>query len=380
MSNIKKTIIVNPELFRFTSGSQTRKNKDRQSRPLPVVSPNHLKTKLLNRIKQHKNNEINELKQKNTEVKDDKYTDEFYDAIGYLSDLSNKHKTQTHLQNKTLKTYHEPTTNYSSPYVQLDLPPELQEPIIQNSNIFMHPMNINYKVDSVVPHGCLRGGQKPTYRTWQKTQKHYPPINVHVEPSLQGQLQTQSVSREERLSMIKKKLQNLETKQTPKQNQTISIQTDPVLEEPASFSFIPETSLSSHSLSVIKESPLPATHHIVEPDNSNKTVIAKGKKYIKTTVRRKYTLGKSNVYRKVGVLVKDKNTRKNILNAHKELKRTPISEIKNYLRSHGIMKVGSTAPNDVLRKTYECSRLAGEINNTNKDVLLHNFMQDSTEF
>ena len=57
MSNIKKTIIVNPELFKFTSGSQTRKNKDKQSKPLPVVSPNHLKTKLLNRIK--KEAEIN---------------------------------------------------------------------------------------------------------------------------------------------------------------------------------------------------------------------------------------------------------------------------------------------------------------------------------
>lgn len=376
MSNIKKTIIVNPELFKFTSGSQTRKNKDKQTKPLPVVSPNHLKTKLLNRIKQHKNNEVNELKQKNTELQNDKYTDEFYDAIGYLSDLSKKHKTQTHVQNKTLKSYHDPNTNHSSPYVQLDLPLELQEPIVQNSNTFMQPMHLNYKVDSLVPHGCLRGGQKPTYRTWQKTQKHYPPINVQVEPSLLQQQQTQAVSREERLSIIKKKLQNLETKQTPKQNQTISIQTDPVSEEPVSLSFSPEPSLPTPSLSVIKESPLPAAQ-TVEPDNSNKNVLAKGKKYIKTTVRRKYTLGKSNMYRKVGVLVKDKNTRKNVLNAHKELKRTPISEIKNYLRSHGIMKVGSTAPNDVLRKTYECSRLAGEINNTNKDVLLHNFMQES---
>ena len=186
MSNIKKTIIVNPELFKFTGGSQTRKNRDKQSKPLPVVSPNHLKTKLLNRIKQHKNNQINELKQKNTEVEKDKYTDEFYDAIGYLSDLSKKHKTNpytTNQQNKTLKAY-QSNSNHPSPYVQLDLPPELQEPITQPYNPSIQPMQINYKVDNVVPHGCLRGGQKPTYRTWQKTQKHYPSMNTQVEASV----------------------------------------------------------------------------------------------------------------------------------------------------------------------------------------------------
>ena len=113
-----------------------------------------------------------------------------------------------------------------------------------------------------------------------------------------------------------------------------------------------------------------------EPNNNAKF---KNKKYIKKTIRRKYTLGKSNVYRKVGVLIKNKQTRKHILNAQKELKQTPISEVKKYLHDHGIMKVGSIAPNNVLRQTYECSRFAGEINNTNKDILLHNFMKQEND-
>jgi len=366
MSNIKKTIIVNPELFKFMSGGQTRK-KDKIK---PLISPNHLKNTLLNRIKHHKNNEINELNQK-PELKDT-YTDEFYDAIGYLSDLSKKHKQTTqnvqNAQNRTLKTY-DPNIKNHSPYVELELPPELQEPIIQNYNPYLQPMQINYKVDNVVPHGCLRGGQKPTYRTWQKTQKYYPPINIPIESELPFKDQIQPISREDRLSMIKKKLHSLETK--PTQPQNITIQEPIFIQENTHNVSDVQQLIPPSSQNIVKESPL-------SPDEAGlNNIPLKGKKYIKTTVRRKYTLGKSNIYRKVGVLIKDTHTRKNVLNAHKELKRTPINEIKNYLRSHGIMKVGSTAPNDILRKTYECSRLAGEITNTNKDILLHNFMQES---
>jgi hypothetical protein len=104
------------------------------------------------------------------------------------------------------------------------------------------------------------------------------------------------------------------------------------------------------------------------------------KQYLKRTVRRKFTLGKSDKLRKVAILLKDKQTRKNVMDVQHELKKTDMKNVRKYLRQHGIIKIGSTAPNEILRKTFETAMLAGEITNTNKEILLHNFLnEDLTE-
>ena len=53
----KKTIKINPELFNFSSGAKTQKNRERKQKQVKaqLVNPNAIKKQLLSRIKEHKN-------------------------------------------------------------------------------------------------------------------------------------------------------------------------------------------------------------------------------------------------------------------------------------------------------------------------------------
>lgn len=97
---------------------------------------------------------------------------------------------------------------------------------------------------------------------------------------------------------------------------------------------------------------------------------------IKTTTLRKFMLGKSKTTRSIGVLIKNNNTKRNVIHKMKELKHLPLKQIKEGLQKSNLIKCGSNAPNDVLRKMYESSILAGDIINVNKDLILHNLANE----
>jgi hypothetical protein len=93
---------------------------------------------------------------------------------------------------------------------------------------------------------------------------------------------------------------------------------------------------------------------------------------IRKTKKKRFRIGKHDDV--VGVLLKNKQTQRHIQTQHLSLKQKTIGEIRKYLYEHHLLKVGSNAPPDVLRRMYEDSILTGDVKNTNKDVLLHNFM------
>jgi hypothetical protein len=93
---------------------------------------------------------------------------------------------------------------------------------------------------------------------------------------------------------------------------------------------------------------------------------------IRKTQKKKYRIGKHDDV--VGVLLKNKESQRHIQKQHLALKQKTIGEIRKHLYDHHLLKIGSNAPPDVLRRMYEDSILTGDVKNTNKGVLLHNFM------
>jgi len=95
----------------------------------------------------------------------------------------------------------------------------------------------------------------------------------------------------------------------------------------------------------------------------------------KRIMRRTFKIGKSKVHPKVAVLVSNKTLRQNITTKHQLLKQTPLTDVKKFLMKRGFIKVGSIAPNDVLRKMYEdVTMMCGDVQNHNPENLLYNFL------
>lgn len=378
MSN--KTITINPSLFSLST-TKTKKNKEKKLKPPPnnIISPNVLKNKLLKRIKEHKQKETSNLdnnkKSLNIQTNDSeasKFSDEFHDSIEYLQTLSKQKKWKDEkknndlinlkrkedLERKTVKNYE----RIEYPHVNLELPEELQmntESFIETPPIFTVKQN---NLDNV-PYGILKGGSKPTYRNWAKTQKNNIVLNPNSALVIDGyKTNNIKLERENRLNHLREKLKMKELENNTKDFKPIEsiIMTQNLIKKPNVNLEIPTSSKINIEI------------------NEDEEIIAM-KKIIKKTTMRKYTLGKSIIKRKVGVLIKDRGTRKKILNAQKELKRKSIIDIKTYLREHNLIKIGSNAPNDVIRKLYESAMLSGEITNSNSENLLYNFSKEEKE-
>ena len=198
-----------------------------------------------------------------------------------------------------------PTVNPAS---NLVINPDINPASNLASNPAM-PMYGGY--NNAPPHGCLKGGSKPTYREYHnKTVKHKPSITI------------QTTNHEHTNTEKSKNDNDIKNRQ----------------------------------------------QKLAELKKSHKKI----RQTKRTTKKSTYKLGKTGG--KVSVLIKNNATRRKIKREHGLLKQKPLNEVKKYLYDKNLIKIGSTAPNDVLRILYEQSILAGDITNVEPATQLHNFM------
>ena len=93
------------------------------------------------------------------------------------------------------------------------------------------------------------------------------------------------------------------------------------------------------------------------------------------SVKKFTSFGKSTHRRTVRVLIKNINTQVKIEKEIKTLQTHSMETIREYLLKRGLYKIGSSAPDDVLRKIYEESYTTGDVENKNSELLLHNYLQ-----
>ena len=397
MSN--KKININPELFTIGGSFKTKKKRESKTNThVPLISPNVLKNKLLQRIKEHKKKETENLANNKKKLPDNRndtistkkpnlvdlesYTDEFNDSIQYLQSLSKQkqideqkevyEKKKKEIEQKTIKNYHA-MMSLPVPQINIDLPEALKEPLISVDTSQLQPL------PSDPPYGCLKNGVKPTYKHWNKTQKNMMITTPDVSIGGDSNISVNSTEREMRLNNLKNKIKEkkiIEQMVNNNMNATYPDVNNSNIPLPINNNGNNNGNNNNNSNNNGNNND---NNNGNNNGNNNDNLETSNTQTIKQTIRKKYTLGKFKHKNSVGVLLKDRNTRKKVLTAHRELKKKSIHDIKSYLREHNLIKVGSNAPNDVVRKIFESSMLAGEITNQNTDTLLHNLMKDDKE-
>lgn len=357
----KKTLTVNPDLFSF-SNNTTRKKRSKSDpggikmkAAQPKKKNDTLKKKsILKMIRQHQEDRYKKLfegdktktsttNQPATQI----FNKDFQEAKLFLENLTEKKQHETQIKNHTLKHYPNPIPNslLLSPSTNVFASPlQTMTNITQNANPLIH-INTN-----VPKYGCLKNGALPTYRNFMnQTRKNVSDPVIHIGGSNNASSNASSNVQAQIISPMQQAAQSL----------TIGGAKSEAVEQRINESInrVKQMNQTALKLQELKKQMRPK------------------KMKRKKTKRRTYKIGKSKVLPKVSVLVSNKTIRNNISTKKQLLKQVPLQDIKLYLMKRGFIKVGSTAPSDVLRKMYESSvMICGEVQNHNPDNLLYNYL------
>jgi len=325
-----KIIKINPELFSLSN--ITRKKRPTKPKELKVKEPKKqstktMRNKLLHYIRRTQEDNYRKFHGREPEIKapqnyktdDIHFANDFEESLKYLNEVADNVKNAIP-KNYTLKSTSPVNTIARMPATFVnDI-----APLPLHNVLPPPPINETFRINQPA-WGCLKGGALPTYRSWrQSTQKNQPQINIA--------------------------------------NPSTNIPPSPTPREPI---------ITDTQREIIKKTQAKIQKQIP----NQKLRYAKRKK----TIRRTYRVGKSKTIPKIGVLISNKTIRNTISTKKQHLKQIPMEQIRKTLIKTGFIKVGSIAPNDVLRQMYESmSLICGEVQNHNPDNLVYNFFNASS--
>lgn len=348
-----KTISVNPEFFGNSKKKKTKKKLKHSLRTnFNKLQKNFLKEKMIDKIKDFKKkNKIKDSENKNTS-----FSDNYSQAIDFMEDVVKKRKTKKKKKKKkerdktqqiippeNLNKINQEIKNYSSnnqiiPHQNFN---NFNEQIIPTENIINIKTDVSEKLNFIKnelikpdpPYGILKKGKKQLYSKYRKSLKN----------------NTLAFTDSNRFG-----------KELDINKEIISFENN---------NFLSENNDRKQKLENLKNKFL--KNNKLHDDKKQKFKI-KNKKII-----RKFLLGKNKTTKKVGILIKNKKTRKLINKDCKKLGKKNIKIIKKFLVDKALIKVGTNAPEGVLREMYINCYLSGELQNSGgknaEEILMHNW-------
>jgi len=308
----KKTIKVNTDFFKVNSSPKKDKSRVKKTSKQKSVTPNKMRKEFFKKIK-----DFQEKRKEQTNITTSAESNPI--EINKEHDFENEFNKSLQFLDNIMKTRKQKET------IQLE-PANFDKHLPKNTHVDITPVDITpvdiTPVDNVCAPPKIKLLPKPPYSTLKGTNK----------PTYRDWIKTQKSTN------------------GTKSSSSIVIKDKPV----------PGESIRSKKLELYKK----------EKERERLNDI----KSKKSTFTIKRTLGKNGKH--ISVLIKSLKVRNDINREKIKLNQTSINDIKKYLRSRNIIKIGSTSPNDILRKMYEQCVLTGNINNKNAANLVHNYVNE----
>ena len=388
MSDQRKTISIDPALLgRTISGSKTKTNSTRKRREKPTtqVNASTLRRALIERIKLKRAEEkkntvgassslsesIDSDKDKEKKAEEPKIQDpnkgEYQSSIDFLDKLAQKRAEERALRKRLSRQPRQPRQpTQSRPSQQIAISTELPSSFTHHTTpkartfkrYSVEPVNVSQRTHTPTnPVGIVKPSSVPisTQMETNKPKKPQRPLVRPIAAPIHNPISLPSPPPYGNLKAgVKPTFRSYHNRTLRNTRFSIRNQTPQEVEKM-------RDTVSQKVNSQIKD----ALPQFQKP-------MRRIKRRLRNTKTKTFSLGRKGG--RVGVLLKNRATRRKVASELTQLRRKKIGEIRQFLRDRDLIRAGTTAPNEVLRAIYEQSILTGNVSNKNKDNLIHNYM------
>lgn len=333
----KKIITINEDFLNIQNEKKTKPKKKKQN--TLHFNPTKAKKELLKKIQNYrKEKQRQEVANTNysKHLLQEEFKNDFKDSLEYLKQVIKKRKEKKHKKPvNEIETKTTPQLSISNQQIA-NIPQ--QNPNITNTGSSIQSTETLKNIKKDPPYGILKGGSKPTFRQYYSL-KHKPHMTNH---------------------------KTLKQNKNEKDKDILKIKVDNTIKNKHD---------SNNTLSTRQKVLHSIKQAIQQPKHSNEKN-KKMRKYKIKTIKKKYKLGKSKHggSNHLSILIKNNKTIKKIKDELLNLNRTPILDIKNFLKEKHLIYTGSKAPDHILREIYKQAILSGDVSNKNPDIMIHNYL------